>query len=66
MTYKLSEMRDWRIEYDWSAAELAEELEVTRQYIYRIESGAYLPDTLKLYRKFADLQGVKVTEVIDD
>ncbi len=51
-----------RAERDWSQADLAERLSVSRQSINAIETGKYDP-SLPLAFKIADLFGMTIEEV---
>ena len=51
-----------RAERDWSQAELAEQLGVSRQTVNALESGKYDP-SLPLAFKIADLFGLKIEEI---
>ncbi len=54
-----------RAERDWSQAELAGHLDVSRQAINAIETGKYDP-SLPLAFKIARLFDMKIEEVFDD
>lgn len=54
-----------RAERDWSQADLAEELEVSRQAVNAIETGKYDP-SLPLAFKIGRLFGQKIEEIFDD
>jgi putative transcriptional regulator len=51
-----------RAEQDWSQADLAEKLDVSRQTVNAIETGKYDP-SLPLAFKIAELFGMKIEEV---
>lgn len=51
-----------RAERDWSQADLADQLDVSRQTINAIETGKYDP-SLPLAFKIADLFGMKIEEI---
>jgi len=51
-----------RAERDWSQAELAERLGVSRQTVNALEAGKYDP-SLPLAFKIADLFGLKIEEI---
>ncbi len=51
-----------RAERDWSQADLAERLEISRQSVNAIETGKYDP-SLPLAFKIADLFAMKIEEV---
>ncbi len=51
-----------RAERDWSQAELAERLGVSRQTVNAIESGKYDP-SLPLAFKIADLFGLRIEDI---
>lgn len=51
-----------RAERDWSQAELAEKLDVSRQTVNAIETGKYDP-SLPLAFKIAELFGMKIEEI---
>ena len=51
-----------RAERDWSQADLAEKLNVSRQTVNAIETGKYDP-SLPLAFKIADLFGMKIEEI---
>lgn len=53
-----------RAERDWSQAELAERLDVSRQTINAIETGKYDP-SLPLAFKIAALFGMKIEDIFD-
>jgi putative transcriptional regulator len=54
-----------RAERDWSQAELADRLDVSRQAVNAIETGKYDP-SLPLAFKIARLFGQRVEEIFDD
>ena len=54
-----------RAERDWTQADLAKELEVSRQTINAIEKGKYDP-SLPLAFKTARLFGLAIEEIFDD
>lgn len=51
-----------RAEQDWSQADLAEKLDVSRQTINAIETGKYDP-SLPLAFKIAQLFGLKIEDI---
>lgn len=51
-----------RARYNWSQQELADKLGITRQSIYAIEAGKFIPSTL-LALKMAKLFNTKVEDV---
>lgn len=51
-----------RAERDWSQADLAERLDVSRQTVNAIETGKYDP-SLPLAFKIAELFGLKIEEI---
>lgn len=51
-----------RAERDWSQADLAEKLDVSRQTVNAIETGKYDP-SLPLAFKIAELFGMKIEEI---
>lgn len=51
-----------RAERDWSQAELAEKLDVSRQTVNAIETGKYDP-SLPLAFKISELFGMKIEEI---
>jgi putative transcriptional regulator len=51
-----------RAERDWSQADLAEKLNVSRQTVNAIETGKYDP-SLPLAFKIAELFGMKIEEI---
>jgi putative transcriptional regulator len=53
-----------RAERDWSQAELADQLAVSRQTVNALETGKYDP-SLPLAFKIADLFGTRIEEVFD-
>lgn len=55
-------LRELRAERDWSQADLAEKLEVSRQTINAIETEKYDP-SLPLAFKIAELFGMKIEEI---
>ena len=55
-------LKNLRAERDWSQAELAEKLEVSRQTVNAIETGKYDP-SLPLAFKIAKLFGKKIEEI---
>jgi putative transcriptional regulator len=55
-------LRDLRAERDWSQADLAEKLGVSRQTVNAIETEKYDP-SLPLAFKIADLFGLKIEEI---
>jgi len=55
-------LKDLRAERDWSQAELAERLGVSRQTVNAIETGKYDP-SLPLAFKIAKLFGKKIEEI---
>lgn len=54
-----------RAERDWSQAELAERLDVSRQAVNAIETGKYDP-SLPLAFKVGRLFGLSIEEIFDD
>jgi putative transcriptional regulator len=54
-----------RATHDWSQAELAERLDVSRQAVNAIETGKYDP-SLPLAFKLARLFGMTIEEIFDD
>ena len=58
-------LRVLRAEREWSQADLAERLGVSRQTINSIETGKYDP-SLPLAFKIARLVGLKIEEVFED
>lgn len=54
-----------RAERDWSQAELAERLLVSRQAVNQIETGRYDP-SLPLAFRIGRLFGLRIEEVFDD
>lgn len=55
-------LKDLRAERDWSQADLAEQLGVSRQTVNAIETGKYDP-SLPLAFKIAKLFGKKIEEI---
>ncbi len=55
-------LKSLRAERDWSQADLAEKLGVSRQTVNAIETGKYDP-SLPLAFKIADLFGRKIEEI---
>ncbi len=55
-------LKDLRAEQDWSQADLAERLDVSRQTVNAIETGKYDP-SLPLAFKIAKLFGKKIEEI---
>jgi putative transcriptional regulator len=53
-----------RAERDWSQAELADQLAVSRQTVNALETGKYDP-SLPLAFKIAELFGTRIEEVFD-
>ena len=53
-----------RAERDWSQAELAEQLSVSRQTVNALETGKYDP-SLPLAFKIAELFGTRIEDVFD-
>jgi putative transcriptional regulator len=53
-----------RAERDWSQAELADQLSVSRQTVNALETGKYDP-SLPLAFKIAELFGTRIEEVFD-
>ena len=51
-----------RAEHDWSQADLAERLDVSRQSVNAIETGKYDP-SLPLAFRIADLFGMAIEEI---
>jgi putative transcriptional regulator len=58
-------LRELRAEREWSQADLAEKLEVSRQSVNAIETGKYDP-SLPLAFKIARLFGKMIDNVFDD
>lgn len=58
-------LRVIRAERDWSQADLAERLGVSRQTINAIETGKYDP-SLPLAFKIARLVGLRIEEIFED
>ena len=54
-----------RAERDWSQAELAEQLDVSRQAVNAIETGKHDP-SLPLAFRIARLFGLSIEEIFDD
>ena len=54
-----------RAERNWSQAELAEHLDVSRQAVNAIETGKYDP-SLPLALKIGRLFGLRIEEIFDD
>jgi putative transcriptional regulator len=54
-----------RAERDWSQADLAERLEVSRQSVNAIETGKFDP-SLPLAFKLARLFGMRIEEIFED
>lgn len=54
-----------RAERDWSQADLAERLEVSRQSVNAIETGKFDP-SLPLAFKLARLFGLRIEEIFED
>jgi putative transcriptional regulator len=57
-------VRDERAKRDWSQAELAERLSVSRQTVNAIETGKYDP-SLPLAFKLAEVFGAKIEELFE-
>lgn len=57
-----NKLRVLRAERDWSQADLAEKLDVSRQTINAIETGKYDP-SLPLAFKIAQLFGLKIEDI---
>jgi putative transcriptional regulator len=57
-------VRDERAKREWSQAELAERLSVSRQTVNAIETGKYDP-SLPLAFKLAEVFGAKIEELFD-
>ena len=55
-------LKDLRAEHEWSQADLAEQLGVSRQTVNAIETGKYDP-SLPLAFKIAKLFGKKIEEI---
>jgi putative transcriptional regulator len=55
-------LKDLRAELNWSQADLAKELDVSRQTVNAIETGKYDP-SLPLAFKIAELFGRKIEEI---
>lgn len=58
-------LRVLRAERDWSQADLAERLEVSRQSVNAIETGKFDP-SLPLAFKLARLFGMRIEEIFSD
>jgi len=58
-------LRELRAERQWSQADLAEKLEVSRQSVNAIETGKYDP-SLPLAFKIARLFGLVIEQMFDD
>lgn len=58
-------LRVLRAERDWSQADLAEKLEVSRQTVNAIETGRYDP-SLPLAFRIARLFGQRIEEIFQD
>ena len=58
-------LRELRAERQWSQADLAEKLEVSRQSVNAIETGKYDP-SLPLAFKIARLFGKGIEEIFED
>lgn len=58
-------LRVLRAERDWSQAELAQRLEVSRQSVNAIETGKFDP-SLTLAFKLARLFGMRIEEIFSD
>jgi len=59
-----SRLKVLRAERDWSQADLAERLEVSRQTVNSIETGKYDP-SLPLAFRIAQLFGTTIEEIFD-
>ena len=57
-------LRDERAKREWSQAELAERLSVSRQTVNAIETGKYDP-SLPLAFKLAEVFGAKIEELFE-
>jgi putative transcriptional regulator len=57
-------LREERAKRDWSQAELAERLSVSRQTVNAIETGKYDP-SLPLAFKLAEIFGAKIEELFE-
>jgi putative transcriptional regulator len=57
-------VRDERAKREWSQAELAERLSVSRQTVNAIETGKYDP-SLPLAFKLAEIFGAKIEELFE-
>jgi putative transcriptional regulator len=53
-----------RAERDWSQAELADQLSVSRQTVTALETGKYDPSLLLAF-KIAELFGARIEDVFD-
>lgn len=58
-------LRELRAKRGWSQADLAEQLEVSRQSVNAIETGKYDP-SLPLAFRIAKLFGKRIEDVFDD
>ncbi|MFM5884808.1 MAG: helix-turn-helix transcriptional regulator [Novosphingobium sp.] len=58
-------LRVLRAEREWSQADLAERLEVSRQAVNAVETGKHDP-SLSLTFKIARLFGLRIEEIFDD
>jgi len=58
-------LRELRAEREWSQADLAEKLEVSRQSVNAIETGKYDP-SLPLAFKIARLFGKRIEEIFEE
>lgn len=58
----MNRLKVLRAERDWSQADLADRLNVSRQTVNAIETGKYDP-SLPLAFKIADLFGMKIEEI---
>lgn len=58
----INNLRVWRATFNWSQADLADRLQVSRQTINAIETGKYDP-SLPLAFKIARLFGKKIEDI---
>ncbi len=59
-----NKLRELRADRGWSQANLAEQLEVSRQSVNAIETGKYDP-SLPLAFRIADIFGLRIEEIFD-
>ena len=59
-----NKLKVFRAEHDWSQAELADQLSVSRQTVNALETGKYDP-SLPLAFKIAELFGTRIEDVFD-